>query len=60
MALISDRVKEFKFGLMAQCMRVGGEITRPMEKEGSSMLMGISMMGFGRMIRPMGMVFIPI
>lgn len=29
---ISDRVKEFKYGLMVLCMKDGGEITRLMER----------------------------
>lgn len=52
--------KENKFGQMDQCMRVGGEKTKPMEKEDLSTLMETCMMELGLMIKPMDMVSIAI
>lgn len=43
---------------MDQCTKVGGKTTKQMEKEDLYMLMAISMMDIGRMIKPMVMEYI--
>lgn len=48
-----DKGKEFKFGQMVLCMKVGGKIIKLMGKEDSFMLTEISMMDIGRMIKLM-------
>ena len=55
---ISDKAKEFKYGLMVVCMKVGGKTIRPTERDASFTQMETFMMGFGRTIRPMGLEFI--
>lgn len=52
----SDKVKVDKSGQMALCMRVGGKITKQMEKEGSFMPTEMSMTDSGWMIRPTALV----
>ena len=54
---MSDKVKEFKYGLMEVCTKVGGKTTKPMGRDVSFMLMETSTTGFGRMIRPMASEF---
>lgn len=55
---IYDKVKVSKSGLMDQCMKDGGKITKPMERVDSFMLMGIFMMAIGKMTRLMDTVYI--
>jgi len=50
-----DKVQEDKFGQMAQCMRDGGKITRPMELVDLSTQMVTFMMDNGLMIKHTGM-----
>lgn len=54
---VSDKVKEFKFGLMAPCMKDGGSIIKQMEKEDLFMLMETFTMEIGKMIKLMELVF---
>ena len=51
--------KESRSGMMVQCMRVSGRMTRLMEKEDLSMLMEMSMKEIGSMIRLMERESIP-
>ena len=55
---ISDKAKEFKYGLMEACTRVGGKTIKQMARDASFTQMETFMMGFGRTIRPMGLEFI--
>jgi len=50
--------KEFKFGQMVQNTKENGKTTKHLEKEDSTTLMVMSMMGYGKMIRPMDLVLI--
>ena len=56
----SVRVKDARSGLMVLCMRVGGETIKLTVVEGLFMLMVISMMDIGLMIKLMELVFISI
>jgi len=49
------KARAVRYGQMVPCTKVGGKITKQMAKEGSSMLMVMSMMVNGRMIRHMVM-----
>ena len=46
-------VEAIKFGLTEASMKDTGNLTKPMAEEDSSMLMGISMMVTGKMIKHM-------
>jgi hypothetical protein len=55
--LRSERVTEFRFGLMDQSMKGGGKKTKQMEREGSFTLTGTFMKVNGRTIKLTGKVF---
>ena len=52
-----DKERVYRFGQMDHYMKVGGEITKPMEKADLYMQMETFMMALGKMIKPMVLVF---